>query len=64
MKTRVSLRVAYADALAEGLTVHEFTDKNARVEIWSLTSSISRMLNKSKSSRPDDKAVMEFAKKH
>jgi chromosome partitioning protein len=64
MKTRVSLRVAYADALSEGLTVHEYNDKNARLEIWSLTSSITRALAKKSSKLPAKQTVLEFAKKH
>ena len=64
MRAKMSLRVSYCDAMAEGLTVHETNDKNARMEIWSLSSSIERLLAKQKPSQPlsTDK-VLAFAKK-
>ncbi|MCP3673236.1 MAG: ParA family protein [Gammaproteobacteria bacterium] len=65
MRQKLGLRVAYCDAMADGLTVHETNDNNARVEIWSLNSSVRRLLSKQKKTRKlsDDK-VLAFAKKH
>lgn len=65
MRQKLSLRVAYSDAMAEGLTVHETNDNNARVEIWSLSSSIQRLLAKQKPLYEiQDADILEFAKKH
>ena len=65
MRQKLSLRVAYSDAMADGLTVHETNDNNARVEIWSLSSSVQRLLSKQKASQKvSDDRVLEFAKKH
>lgn len=64
MRQKLSFRVAYSDAMADGLTVHETDDKNARVEMWSLSSSIQRLLIKQKPSRKlRDDTVLNFAKK-
>ena len=65
MRQKIGFRVAYSDAMAEGLTVHETNDRNARVEIWSLSSNIERFLfksNKSNNKLADDK-ILQFAKK-
>ena len=64
MRQKLGLRVAYCDAMADGLTVHETNDNNARVEIWSLSSSIQRLLTKKKSRNLSDDKVLDFAKKH
>ena len=65
IRQKLGLRVAYSDAMADGLTVHETNDNNARVEIWSLSSSIQRILFKQKPSRkPADNKILDFAKKH
>lgn len=65
MRQKLGLRVAYTEAMAEGLTVHETNDKSARVELWSLASSIQRILTKQKVSRkPATDKILEFAKKH
>ncbi len=65
MRQKLGLRVAYTEAMAEGLTVHETNDKSARVELWSLTSSIQRLLTKQTTTpklSPDK--ILDFAKKH
>jgi len=65
MRQKLGLRVAYTEAMADGLTVHETNDKSARVELWSLASSIQRMLTKQKVYRkPATDKILEFAKKH
>lgn len=65
IRQKLSLRISYSDAMADGLTVHETDDKNARVEIWSLSSIIQRLLHKQKTTRLlSDKKVLDFAKKH
>lgn len=64
IRQKLGLRVAYSDAMADGLTVHETNDKNARVEIWSLSSSIQRLLMKQKNnSELSDNKILDFAKK-
>jgi chromosome partitioning protein len=64
LRQKMSLRVSYSDAMADGLTVHETNDKNARVEIWSLSSIVQRLLSKQKSPRKlTDEKVLAFAKK-
>ena len=44
MKTKISYRVAYSDALAAGMTVTESTDKTAKSEIQTLTREVIRSL--------------------
>lgn len=44
--TKLGNRVAYLDSFAQGLTVAEWHDQAAKMEIWSLTSSIQRLLDK------------------
>ena len=44
MKTKISYRVAYSDALAAGITVAESTDKTAKSEIQTLTREVIRSL--------------------
>lgn len=64
MRQKMGMRVSYSDAMAEGLTVHETDDRSARVEIWSLSSSIQRILGKQKGlRRPTDEKILAFAKK-
>ncbi len=64
MRQKIGLRVAYSDAMADGLTVHETNDKSARAEIWSLSSSVLRLLSKQKAARKmNDDKVLSFAKK-
>lgn len=48
MRQKLTLRVSYADAMSEGLTVHEMDDKAARLEMWSLSSTVQRLLNSKK----------------
>jgi len=65
MRQKLGLRVAYTEAMADGLTVHETNDKSARVELWSLASSIQRLLAKQKdSSMLSAEKILGFAKKH
>jgi len=65
IRQKLAMRVAYSDAMADGLTVHETNDRNARVEIWSLSSSVQRLLAKQKTSRKlADSKVLDFAKQH
>lgn len=45
-RVRLGYRVAYLDSFAEGRTVAEWSDTAAKLEIWSLTSSIKRLLAK------------------
>jgi len=64
LRQKMGLRVSYSDAMADGLTVHETNDKNARVEIWSLSSIIQRLLSKQKiSQKLSNEKVLAFAKK-
>ena len=64
IRQRLGMRVAYSDAMADGLTVHETNDKNARIEIWSLSSTVQRILSKqNKTRKMADKKVLSFAKK-
>ncbi|RDX37455.1 ParA family protein [Kangiella sp. HD9-110m-PIT-SAG07] len=42
--TKLGNRVAYLDSFADGLTVAEWHDPAAKLEIWALTSSIERIL--------------------
>jgi chromosome partitioning protein len=63
MRQKLSLRVAYAEAMSEGLTVHEMDDKVARLEMWSLSSTIQRMLNNQKHpNKLSKEAWLDFAK--
>lgn len=48
LKTKLGNRVAYLDSFATGLTVAEWHDTAAKLEIWSLTSNIERVLAKQK----------------
>ncbi len=65
MRQKLGLRVAYAEAMADGLTVHETNDKNARVELWSLSSSIQRLMAKQKTpAKISPEKILTFAKKH
>jgi len=45
LKTKISYRVAYSDALATGRTAAETTDKIAKSEIQALTREITRLLS-------------------
>jgi len=45
LKTKISYRVAYSDALAAGRTVAETTDKIAKSEIQALTREVARSLS-------------------
>ena len=45
LKTKISYRVAYSDALAAGRTVAETTDKIAKSEIQALTREVTRLLS-------------------
>jgi len=63
LRQKISMRVAYSDAMAEGLTVHETNDKSARVEMWSLCSSIQRILFKQTSkTKLSDEKILSYAK--
>lgn len=48
MRQRLGYRVSYSEAMSEGLTVHETDDKAARLEMWSLSSAIIRLLSAQK----------------
>lgn len=64
MRQKLSLRVVYAEAMSEGLTVHEMDDKVARLEMWSLSSTLQRMLNQRKPGKALTKEDwIDFAKR-
>ena len=48
LSTSLGMRVAYMEALGEGLTVAELTDASAKVEARFLTEKVQRLLKKSK----------------
>ncbi len=50
-RIRLGYRVAYLDSFAEGRTVAEWSDMAAKLEIWSLTSSIKRLVAKQGATR-------------
>lgn len=61
--TRLGNRVAYLDSFATGLTVAEWHDTAAKLEIWALTSNIQRLLEKKGASKMKTEAqVDKFAK--
>ena len=63
MRQKLGFRVSYSEAMSEGLTVHETDDKAARLEMWSLSSAIIRLLSAQKQSNKLNKANwLEFAK--
>lgn len=63
MRQKLGMRVSYAEAMSEGLTVHETDDKAARLEMWSLSSTIIRLLNNQKNSNKLSKEDwLSFAK--
>jgi len=63
MRQKLGLRVSYSEAMSEGLTVHEMDDKNARVEMWSLASSIQRILfNQKHNNKLIKEVLLNFAK--
>jgi chromosome partitioning protein len=47
LKGVLTFRVAYMDSFASGCSVYEWNDSVASAEIWSFSSSIKRLLNKS-----------------
>jgi chromosome partitioning protein len=64
LKNKLSFRVAYMDSFAEGCSVYEWTDPVASAEIWSLSSAIKRVMNKSEPFHPSKSAAaQEFVKK-
>lgn len=48
MKTKIGYRVAYANAIGEGLSVTEMQDKNARNEVEALGAEVKRILKRRK----------------
>ena len=63
MRQKLGMRVSYAEAMSEGLTVHETDDKAARLEMWSLSSAIIRLLNNQKATNKLSKEDwLSFAK--
>ena len=48
MRQRLGMRISYSEAMSEGLTVHETDDKAARLEMWSLSSAVRRLLDNQK----------------
>lgn len=63
LPTKLGNRVAYLDSFAQGLTVAEWHDQAAKLEIWSLTSGIQRILDKQTNSRLKTEVQVEkFAK--
>ena len=63
MRQKLGYRVSYAEAMSEGLTVHETDDKAVRLEMWSLSSAVIRLLNGKKNPKKPGKADwLEFAK--
>lgn len=57
--TKLGNRVAYLDSFADGLTVAEWYDSAAKLEIWALTSSIKRLLDKKPASRLKTEAQVD-----
>ncbi len=63
LPAKLGNRVAYLDSFAQGLTVAEWHDQAAKMEIWSLTSGIQRILDKQGNHRIKTEAqVDKFAK--
>ncbi len=63
LPTKLGNRVAYLDSFAQGLTVAEWHDQAAKMEIWSLTSAIQRTLDKQANHRIKTEAQVDtFAK--
>ncbi|GAA4348541.1 ParA family protein [Kangiella taiwanensis] len=58
-QTKLGNRVAYLDSFAEGLTVAEWHDPAAKLEIWALTSSIERILASQGSNRLKTEAQVD-----
>ncbi len=64
LKSVLTFRVAYMDSFASGCSVFEWSDSVASAEIWSLSSSIKRALNKAKLVKLSKSvAVQNFIKK-
>lgn len=57
--TKLGNRVAYLDSFADGLTVAEWHDPAAKLEIWALTSSIERLLSSQGATRLKTEAQVE-----
>lgn len=57
--TKLGNRVAYLDSFADGLTVAEWHDPAAKLEIWALTSNIERILAKQATSRLKTESQVE-----
>lgn len=57
--TKLGNRVAYLDSFADGLTVAEWHDPAAKLEIWALTSNIERLLSKQPAGRLKTEAQLE-----
>lgn len=57
--TKLGNRVGYLDSFADGLTVAEWHDPAAKLEIWALTSQIERILAKQAVSRLKTEAQVE-----
>lgn len=47
LKKQLTFRVAYMDSFAEGCSVYEWNDSVASAEIWSLSSAVKRLINRS-----------------
>ena len=64
LKNQLTFRVAYMDSFAEGCSVFEWSDPVASAEIWSLSSAIKRIVNKTESFSPSkSEAAKAFIKK-
>lgn len=48
MGTKLGLRVAFSDALAQGMTVHEWSDRPAREELAELVAEVNKILRSKK----------------
>ncbi|AOE50086.1 ParA family protein [Kangiella sediminilitoris] len=57
--TKLGNRVAYLDSFADGLTVAEWHDPAAKLEIWALTSNIERLLAKQGNTRLKTESQVE-----
>ncbi len=64
LKNQITFRVAYMDSFAEGCSVYEWNDAVASAEIWSLSSAVKRLLNKSQAVKLSKSAAAQnFIKK-
>lgn len=65
LKGILTFRVAYMDSFAQGCSVFEWSDSVASAEIWSMSSAIKRLLNKSSAGIKTIKSVtaQNFIKK-